>query len=317
VVADEILRDTLEAVDDPDAATRELIELAIAGGGPDNITCIVADVIDTATTRLPGPAVPLLAGAAAAAAFPVDGDGSGSFELAEFDDDHVRAPLTGTRIIMIGDDLDPGLSGTMPLAAATENGTAPGTARARRSHRAQPRRSRPRRRRWPIMTAALAVLVAIVAVGGYEVVQWTHRQYYLGDSGGQVVIYRGISDPKTFLWLTLSRVYHPTGIPLDQVPASDQQMVTSASITGSLSQVQGAVKTISDAVGMCARQYSAMQVWDAKQAKYEAELNKAIAGHKSTKGIKSPGQPPSVNPVCPPARAFAPSTLSPTPAGRS
>jgi PPM family protein phosphatase len=316
VVADEILRDTLEAVDDPDAATRELIELAIAGGGPDNITCIVADVIDTATTRLPAPAAPLLAGAAAAAGFPLDGDGSDPFELAEFDDDHVRSPLTGTRIISIDNDLGPGLSGTMPVAA-TGNGAAPGTARARRSHRAQPRRSRPRRRRWPIMTAALVVLVAIVAVGGYEVVQWTHRQYYLGDSGGQVVIYRGISDPTTFLWLSLSHVYDQTGISLDQVPANDRQMVTAASVTGSLSQVTGAEKTIQAAVAMCADQYGAMQVWKAKEAKYQAELAKANAAHKSTKGIKNPGQQPSVNPMCPPERAFAPSALSPTPAGRS
>src|ERR1700747_3761977 len=61
VVSDETLRDTLEAVADPDAATRELIELALAGGGPDNITCIVADVVDTATTRLPLPSAPVLA----------------------------------------------------------------------------------------------------------------------------------------------------------------------------------------------------------------------------------------------------------------
>src|SRR6201996_4250767 len=42
VVSDETLRDTLAAVTDPDTATRQLIELAINGGGPDNITCIVA-----------------------------------------------------------------------------------------------------------------------------------------------------------------------------------------------------------------------------------------------------------------------------------
>jgi PPM family protein phosphatase len=63
VVSGETLRDTLESVAEPDAATRELIELAIAGGGPDNITCIVADVVDTATTRLPLPSAPLFAGA--------------------------------------------------------------------------------------------------------------------------------------------------------------------------------------------------------------------------------------------------------------
>ena len=34
----------LRTVADPDQAAQDLIALAIAGGGPDNITCIVADV---------------------------------------------------------------------------------------------------------------------------------------------------------------------------------------------------------------------------------------------------------------------------------
>ena len=41
----------VDLVRDPDQAAPQLIELAIHGGGPDNITCIVADVVDTATTR--------------------------------------------------------------------------------------------------------------------------------------------------------------------------------------------------------------------------------------------------------------------------
>src|SRR6202451_366587 len=62
VVSDETLRDTLEATDDLDAVARQLIELALRGGGPDHITCIVADVVDTGTTRLPPPMGPGPAG---------------------------------------------------------------------------------------------------------------------------------------------------------------------------------------------------------------------------------------------------------------
>ncbi|MGH3170105.1 MAG: PP2C family protein-serine/threonine phosphatase, partial [Trebonia sp.] len=47
VVTEQTLRQTLSSVWDPDKAALQLIELAIKGGGPDNITCIVADVIDT------------------------------------------------------------------------------------------------------------------------------------------------------------------------------------------------------------------------------------------------------------------------------
>ena len=35
----------LLTVADPDQAAKDLIALAIEGGGPDNITCIVADVV--------------------------------------------------------------------------------------------------------------------------------------------------------------------------------------------------------------------------------------------------------------------------------
>src|SRR6202453_4888975 len=86
VVSDETLRDTLASIAEPEAVTRQLIELALLGGGPDNITCIVADVIDSGTTRLPPTGVPVLAGAAANGGEPpVAVDGTGPFEVI---DDH-------------------------------------------------------------------------------------------------------------------------------------------------------------------------------------------------------------------------------------
>jgi serine/threonine protein phosphatase PrpC len=67
VVSDEILRDILATDADAEVAARELIEQALRGGGPDNITCIVADVVPTAQTWLPPSRIPVLAGAAAVA----------------------------------------------------------------------------------------------------------------------------------------------------------------------------------------------------------------------------------------------------------
>ncbi|MCW0212034.1 MAG: protein phosphatase 2C domain-containing protein [Pseudonocardia sp.] len=45
-VSDETLADTLREYRDPRECADRLIELALRGGGPDNITCIVADVVD-------------------------------------------------------------------------------------------------------------------------------------------------------------------------------------------------------------------------------------------------------------------------------
>jgi PPM family protein phosphatase len=46
VVSDETLAETLSTYRDPRECADRLIELALRGGGPDNITCIVADVVD-------------------------------------------------------------------------------------------------------------------------------------------------------------------------------------------------------------------------------------------------------------------------------
>ena len=64
VVSDETLRETLTAVEAPAVVTRRLVELALQGGGPDNITCIVADVVETATTHMPTTRTPVVTGAA-------------------------------------------------------------------------------------------------------------------------------------------------------------------------------------------------------------------------------------------------------------
>ncbi len=46
VVSDETLADTLAGYRDPRECADRMIELALRSGGPDNITCIVADVVD-------------------------------------------------------------------------------------------------------------------------------------------------------------------------------------------------------------------------------------------------------------------------------
>jgi serine/threonine protein phosphatase PrpC len=320
VVSDETLRDTLEAVADPDAATRELIELALAGGGPDNITCIVADVVDTATSRLPLPSAPVLAGAAASvASLNPAADGNDPFGATELDDDHGRPPrsVTAMHTIMIGDDLDPRHPGTIPLTAASENGAGLGTAPARRSHRAQPRRSRrpSGRRRWPIVTASLLVLVAIIVGGGYIVLQLTQGQYYLTATNGQVVIYQGVN--QQILWYKLYHVYQQTGIKLAQVPTNDQQTVSSYP-PGNLAHAQSSVANIRTAVSQCQQEYTQLKDWATKETSYLAKLA-ANKNRRPKVTIPNPGTAPAVGPFCQPSQEFGipPSDLTPTPAGHS
>src|SRR5262249_43688596 len=64
VVSEETLHRILATVPDPEDAVLQLVELAIKGGGPDNITCIVADVVDSASALRPPTRISVLAGAA-------------------------------------------------------------------------------------------------------------------------------------------------------------------------------------------------------------------------------------------------------------
>lgn len=62
VVSEDTLRDTLDGDQDPERVVETLVDLALRGGGPDNITAIVADVVEVDA----GPsAVPMVVGAAA------------------------------------------------------------------------------------------------------------------------------------------------------------------------------------------------------------------------------------------------------------
>ena len=331
VVSDETLRETLATIGDPEAVTRQLIELALHGGGPDNITCIVADVVDTATSRVPATGTPIMAGAAASVSDPrLSTDGAaqvGPFGIIEDHlgnhfggsyDGHGQSSTTAPQPMVAVDELDPA---SMPLAVATENGTDPRTAAgARRSHRAQPKRTRRSgRRRWPIVTTSLVVLVAVIVGGVYVAWRWSQEQYYVGaDSKGEVVIYRGVS--QRIAGISLSKPYKMTGIELAQVPAPYAETVKATDAASSLGDAQAIVNNVHNAVTACQQQYTALQDWVARDNAYQTAVTLATRQHKPTNRIPKPGPPPSkAAPTCPPSTAFgiAASDLVPAATGHS
>jgi protein phosphatase len=314
VVSDETLRETMATIEDPEAVTRQLIELALHGGGPDNITCIVADVVDTAASRVPPTGTPVLAGAAASAHDPrLSTDGTGPFGGAgdhqgnhytdSYQDDG-QPSLTVARPMVALDDLDPD---ELALALASENGTDMTAVRARRSHRAQPKRARRSgRRRWPIVTTSLVVLLAVVIGGGYVAWRWSQDQYYVGADGkDQVVIYRGVN--QHIAGISLSRPYQQTGIKLTQVPPSYQQTVRATDTASNLRSAQAIVANIRSAVSTCQQEYATLQQWVVKDNAYQAAVALARKQHKSAKeikGIQGPGPQPPKPSMCQPSTAF-------------
>ena len=315
VVSDETLRDTLADIEDPEAVTRQLIELALHGGGPDNITCIVADVVDTATSRVPPTGTPVVVGAAANAGQPIlstDGSSPGlpgsqvtSFGMVADLEDHLggyddHEPSTASPLGAV-DDLD-------PLAVASENGTGPNHARGRRGHRGQPKRSRrSARRRFPIVTASLVVLLAVIVGGG--VIGWIvlQNQGYLAvDSSNNVVIYRGINE--RIAGFSLSRFYRDTRIPMSQVPDAYRQAIIDGNATGSLASVKQTAASIATAASKCQQEYASLKQWVGTDNAYLRELA------QRAKGLTAPGPKPTVDQGCPQPQAFGISAgdLTPT-----
>ncbi|MDO5033793.1 MAG: protein phosphatase 2C domain-containing protein [Actinomycetaceae bacterium] len=57
VVSPDTIIETLATIDDPGECAEELISLALRGGGPDNITCVIADVVPAGTTDVETPQI--------------------------------------------------------------------------------------------------------------------------------------------------------------------------------------------------------------------------------------------------------------------
>ena len=267
VVTEETLHRALLAIDDPDEAVIQLVDLANRAGGPDNITCIVADVIDSATALRPPTEVSVVAGAAS---------NQGGRTVPRADTPATRAHLLTQpqRSPAEFDGRDPG----------GPDDTGPG-------HEPEPEHTS---RRWPIVTTILVVLILVVVGGGFAAWTYTQRQYYVGESSGQVAIFRGIN--QKVAGISMSSVYKRTGIQIDQVTTDDRQQIAATITASSLSDANKIVTSIRSGATTCQQDYAAQQRYASAQKTYAQQLS-AYQAAKHRRGAKV-GKPP-VAPVKP------------------
>jgi protein phosphatase len=280
VVSEETLYRILATVKDPEDAVLQLVELAIRGGGPDNITCIVADVVDSATALRPPSQNSVLAGAASNGGRPA---------LLRTSSPAVRAHALGQ---------------TKPQAAIVVDHDDP----VPRQAQADEEPMHPRRR-WPIVTSILALLLIVIIAGGYLGWRYTQDQYYVGTDGGNVAVFQGIN--QSVAGVRLSHVYRRTQIPLAGVPSTYQSAVRATTSPGNLSQARATVESIQDAYQTCQTDIATLNRWNTAESKYQAKLAAYKKQWKTDKVVRtskgrvkatpptSPGPQPPVPSDCP------------------
>ncbi|MBB4935558.1 protein phosphatase [Lipingzhangella halophila] len=198
VVSKETIRETLVAEDTPDAAARRLIDLANRGGGPDNVTAVVADVIDTATA-VEGPMrEPAIVGAADQRREPIMSPDT---------------PAGRAQNLKRGSD-------TAEMGRIDEPGA--------QSPPAPDPEPEPRTRRWWPMVVTFLVIVTVVAVAGFLFARsYLAGQYFIGPSndGENVALYQGLDTD--IAGYELAEEIEDTGIQLDMLPETERDFVTS------------------------------------------------------------------------------------------
>ncbi|MGW6979861.1 PP2C family protein-serine/threonine phosphatase [Streptomyces sp. NPDC054932] len=201
VVSHQTLEETLADYHGPRETVASLIQLALRGGGPDNITCIVADVLDTDSGDTLAAQVsdtPVVVGAVAENQHQLF-DGGNAMQTPAG-----RASGLGRQSPPAGSFGPPG-SGDAPGYGYSDQGRGGngyGTFGEADAYDADngyedtydhPRRRRSKGRKWTTRTLTLLIVVGVIGGGLYAGWRWTQTQFYVGVKGEHVALFRGIS----------------------------------------------------------------------------------------------------------------------------
>jgi PPM family protein phosphatase len=213
LIDDDVIESALQLPDLDDAAERLVVE-SLHEGGIDNITVIVADVVESG-----GSDDIIVLGAASEHPFPAGGVPRGQ---------HAE---------------DDGIDDTLVTKLADFE-TPPADDEERYSPQA-PHRGRFRK---PLIGLLALVLLAVAGLGiAYG---WTRTQYFIGADQDKVAIFQGLSD--SLPGLSLSRVYEVQQLTVSELPPFYQDQVKANIDVSSLDSARATVAELTDAAKRCA-----------------------------------------------------------------
>jgi PPM family protein phosphatase len=207
VVSADTIRDAIAKEPDLSKAADNLVELALRGGGPDNVTLVLADVVETDSPPHPDDTVESYLVGAAAGDLPQP---SGP------------RPGTATRSLT-------------PRRDVTENGDGGDPEELRYAPRP------PRRFRWLRRLGIVAVLGVLLWAGASLASDWIRSQYFVGEQSGEVAIFRGVS--QDIGPMSLYR-FHSTAqdLPVGALPELYRDQVVETIAADNLPEAEGIVE---------------------------------------------------------------------------
>ncbi|MFD3331130.1 Stp1/IreP family PP2C-type Ser/Thr phosphatase [Streptomyces sp. NPDC058700] len=286
VVSHQTLEDTLASYQGPQETVQELIQLALRGGGPDNITVIVADVLDvdggdTLAGHLSD--TPVIVGAVAENQAAQLNDGgamqtpAGRASGLGRASAHQQPPAGGFGPPGSGDDHG---YGGMPPQGSFESYTDDDFVKPRTG------------RKWLKRSFLLVLALAVVGGGLYGGWRWTQTQYFVGSKDQHVALYQGIS--QDLAWVSLSKVEkdHPE-IELKYLPAYQRKQVEDTIAGGSLGKARTKIAELAAQATAC------------KKSEQRREAAEKAADQASKPPTEKPGDTATPDPK--------PTTAAPSP----
>ncbi len=301
VVSHQTMEDTLASYQGPQETVQELIQLALRGGGPDNITVIVADVLDidggdTLAGQLSD--TPVVVGAVAENQNQLHDNGAMQTPAGRASSLGRPVPGQGG-----GGEFGPPGSGDTTGYVPTD-----GFGAYSDEDFVKPRRGR----KWLKRSFYTALALAVIGGGLYGGYRWTQTQYYVGSNGEHVALYRGIS--QDLAWVSLSKVEkdHPE-IELKYLPPYQQKQVKATIAEGDLNDARSKIEALGTQASACKK--------DAERRKSESESNAktgegeagGVTGTTRTSAASKATPTPTQSPSSPESPSPSKSQTAPTP----
>ncbi|RLV01459.1 protein phosphatase [Streptomyces griseocarneus] len=294
VVSHQTMEETLAGYQAPHETVQELIQLALRGGGPDNITVIVADVLDvdgTDTLASQLSDTPVIVGAVAENQLQLGEDGA-LHTPAGRAAEHARAnrPVPPQGGFGPPGSGEPGMGGTPDGsfgAFMDEEYVKP-----------------VRRGRWLKRSLIVAVVLGVIGGGLYSGYNWTQTQYYVAaKDNDHVALYQGIN--QDLAWISLSKLYqdHPE-IELKYLPVDQRGRVQDTIALDSKDKAVQKVKDLGLLAGACKKED------ERRKAEQQAHEKEKQSGERAGGALGEAGKA-SPSPQTTPTTAPAPGpTLS-------